>query len=422
LVGRGSCSSGFVVQPEVAADMLEFDRRRRPGSLPAMDGHLWNRRSVLRSASAGALAIGAGSAGLWTIPASAADEGELIVRNTRPLDLETPVTALDGRITPNRLFFVRSHLGTPAVGIHPWAVGIGGAVDNPRTLSLEDLDRLEQVTVPAVLQCAGNGRAYFRPRLPGVQWDRGAVGHAEWTGVRLGALLRLAGLGRSAAHVHFLGADAPPSPKTPAYLRSLPIERALESDTLLATRMNGEPLPLLHGGPVRLAVPGWTGNHWMKWLRRITVSADEAPGTYQQSGYRMPRTPVPPGAVLKPSDLVPLTFMNVKSLITAPAEGSVHAAGKIEVRGVAWTGQGHVTRVEFATDREPGWTRAILEGEGRQGSWRRWRIEWDASRPGSHTLRARATDSLGQTQPVATPWNRSGYLWNGIDEVKCEVR
>jgi sulfite oxidase len=392
-----------------------------PASVVNLDRPMMNRRSMLRRAAGGALALGAGSPALRWPPAARADEAELIVRNLRPPDLETPVTALDGRITPNRLFFVRSHLGTPAVGIHPWRLELGGLADRPRSFSLEELDRLEQATVPAVLQCSGNGRAFFRPRLPGVQWERGAVGHAEWTGVRLHDLLRLAGPQRATAHVHFLGADAPPSPKTPAFLRSLPIDKALEPDTLVATRMNGEPLPHLHGGPIRLIVPAWTGNHWMKWLRRITLSAGEAPGTYQQSGYRMPRTPAPPGAVLKPSDLVPLTFMNVKSLITAPAAGSTHAPGKVEVRGVAWTGQGHVTRVEFSTDHDQAWIPAALEGDTRQGSWRTWRIEWSAKRPGRHTLRVRATDSMGQTQPVATPWNRSGYLWNGIDEITCEV-
>src|SRR5207237_603247 len=146
---------------------------------------------------------------------------------------------------------------------------------------------------------------------------------AKWSGVRLTDLLDKVGVGPEARHVHLLGADAPPSPKTPAFLRSIPLERALDPGTLLATHMNGEPLPVLHGGPIRLVVPGWTGNHWIKWLRGITVSRDEAPGFYMQTGYRIPRVPAPPDAVLKPGDLVPVTTLNVKSLITQPGAGSV---------------------------------------------------------------------------------------------------
>jgi DMSO/TMAO reductase YedYZ molybdopterin-dependent catalytic subunit len=191
---------------------------------------------------------------------------------------------------------------------------------------------------------------------------------------------------------------------------------------VVAIRMNGESLPWLHGGPVRLVIPGWAGNHWIKWLRTLTVAAQEAPGFYMQTGYRIPKTPAPPGAVLKPSDLVPVTTMNVKSLITWPSAGAVLKPGRHEVRGVAWTGAGHVDRVEFATDRDPSWVAASLQGQPRPGSWRTWRAVLSATRPGSYSLRVRATDSNGQTQPETTPWNRSGYLWNGIDQVICEVR
>ncbi len=268
---------------------------------------------------------------------------------------------------------------------------VGGLADRPRAWSLDELGKLEQVKVPASPPVRRpNGRAYFRPRLPGVQWEKGAVGHAEWSGVRLVDLLERVGYQRRAGHVHLLGADPPPSPKTPAFLRSLPIERATDPNTLIATHMNGEPLPLLHGGPMRLIVPGWTGNHWMKWLRHITVAKDEAPGTYQQSGYRIPKTPALPGAVLKPSELVPLTVMNVKSLITAPANGTELKVGQHEVRGVAWTGDGHVTKVEYALGQDPTWKPATLEGDPRQGSWRTWKFVWETDHPGTQSVRVRA--------------------------------
>lgn len=389
--------------------MLEFDRSI-------------SRRTALQRTVGGVLVCGSGIASFQGNAQVRADEAGLIVRNSRPLDLETPVTALDGWLTPNDQFFVRSHLSTPAIGLAPWSLQVGGLADHPRAWSLDELQKLEQVKIPAVLQCAGNGRAYFRPRLPGVQWEKGAVGQAEWSGVRLVDLLERAGYQRGAGHVHLLGADPPPSPKTPRFLRSIPIERALDPNTLIATHMNGEPLPLLHGGPMRLVVPGWTGNHWLKWLRQISLAKDEAPGTYQQSGYRMPKSPAPPGAVLKPDDLVPLTVMNVKSLITAPADGSVLKAGTHEVRGVAWTGDGHVTKVEYAVGPNSPWRPATLQGEPRQGSWRTWKFAWETGQPGEYTIRVRASDSNGDTQPETTAWNKSGYLWNGIDRLTCEVR
>ena len=385
------------------------------------DRAMYSRRRALRAGLGVALAgSGAGRIRVWAADDARADPG-LIVRNRRPLDLETPVTQLDAWVTPNDRFFVRSHFGAPAVGLAPWELSIGGLVDHARALTLEELGAFERATVPAVLQCAGNGRGFFRPRIPGVPWERGAVGHAEWSGVRLADVLKKAGLRAGAAHVHLLGADGPPSPKTPAWLRSIPLDRAVDASTILATHMNGEPVPVLHGGPLRLVVPGWAGNHWMKWLRKITIAREEAPGFFMQTGYRLPKTPAPPGAVLKPSDLVPLTTMNVKSLITWPAAGSELRRGEHEVRGVAWTGEGHVTRVEFCTDREPAWKPAQLLDDPRPGSWRRWRAAWSPGDRSPHTLRVRATDSNGQTQPETPPWNRSGYLWNGIDTVACEV-
>ena len=386
-----------------------------------------SRRGWLRTAAAGASALG-GLAGPWgdrSRWAGAAEAGagpSMIVRSSRPLDLESPVEVFDQFLTPNDLFFVRSHFGSPAVTLGPWRLEVRGLVRQPIALGLDDLAAMEQVEAPAVLQCAGNGRANFQPTIPGVGWDRGAVGNAEWSGVRLADLLRRAGLEPGDGHVHLLGADAPPSIKTPAYLRSIPIARAMEPDVLVATRMNGEPLPVLHGGPIRLVVPGWAGNHWLKWLRTISVAREEAPGTYQQAGYRMPKVPAPPGAVLKPDDLVPVTTMPIKSLIARPTAGArLAASGPIEVRGVAWTGEGHVTKVEVAIGPDGPWHPADFLNEPLPGSWRLWRWDWEGARPGRARLRVRATDSNGRVQPEASPWNKSGYLWNGIDVVECEV-
>ncbi len=383
---------------------------------------LMSRRSLLER-SLGAAISAAGAA--LSLPRSlrAGDRGQLpmIVRNRRPLDLETPVTALDEWLTPDDKFFIRSHFGAPAVGQSPWNISVTGLVDHPLNLTPDDLAGFAPAKLTAVLQCSGNGRANFQPGVPGVSWDRGAVGQAEWTGVRLVDVLKRAGYQRGSAHVHCLGADGPPSPKTPAFFRSIPLEKAVHPDTILATEMNGDPLPVLHGGPVRLVVPGWFGNNWMKWVRTITVSDVEAPGFYMQTGYRIPRTPAPPDAVLKPGDLVPVTLMNVKSLITSPGEGSRVSGDKVEVRGVAWTGDGTISRVDVAVGADPHWKQATLLVEPKPWSWCPWIYAFAAEKPGKVLLRARATDSRGETQPESTPWNRSGYLWNGIDRVTCEV-
>jgi sulfite oxidase len=368
------------------------------------------------------LVLGPGR-GLSARPGEAAgDDRALIVRSRRPLNLEAPVGALDHRLTPNDRFFVRSHFGAPAVDLIPWQVELVGLVSRPLRLTPEALGRFEQATKTAVLQCAGNGRALYRPRVPGVPWERGAVGQAEWSGVRLVDLLERAGLQEGAAHVHFLGGDAPPSPKLPAFVRSIPLERARDPATILALRMNGEPLPVLHGGPVRLVIPGWAGNNWFKWVRRIVVAREEAPGFYMQAAYRMPRTPVPPGAAPAGVPLDPVGWMNVKSLITRPERGGVLPAGPVEVRGIAWTGRGHVTRVGVRLDDEDRWRAATLLGDPEPGSWRSWRLDWEPARRGRHVIAARATDSMGQVQPESPAWNRSGYLWNGLDTVDCEIR
>lgn len=382
------------------------------------------RRTILRAAFLGSVAYSS-STGFFTrtlhaMEPQGATEPELIVRNTRPLDAETPVELFDRFLTPNHLFFVRSHFGPPAVELHPWRLEVGGGVAKPLELKTEDLNTFEHVKLPAVLQCSGNGRSFFTPKIPGVDWERGAVGNAEWIGFRLKDLLERAGINPGSAHVHLLGADGPPSPKTPAFFRSIPLERALDPNTIIATRMNGEPLPLLHGGPMRLIVPGWAANHWIKWLRQITVSNVEAPGFYMQTGYRIPKVPAPPGANLKPADLKPVTEMNVKSLIARPSRASLLKPGSVVVTGVAWTGRGVVKTVELKID-DGEWKAAEFVSPAQAGTWRVWRYDWDA-RPGRHVLTARATDSNGETQPAITPWNRSGYLWNGLDQVACEVK
>lgn len=364
-------------------------------------------------------ALDAVAAGSGPAPA---DPLAMIVRSRRPLNLEAPTAALDHRLTPIDAVFVRSHFGAPAVDLQPWEVEIVGLVSRPLRLTLDALGGLEQVTRTAVVQCAGNGRGLYRPRVPGTPWERGAVGQAEWTGVRLAELLERAGIQAGAAHLHFHGGDVPPSPRIAPFVRSIPIDRARDPGTILALKMNGEPLPTLHGGPLRLVVPGWAGNNWTKWVRRIVVSHEEAPGFYMQTAYRLPRTPVPPGAPAGSAPADPVTWMNVKSLITSPERGDVRTGGPVEIRGVAWTGRGHVTKVEVRVGGGDRWLEATISGDPEPGAWRQWRLSWQPPRPGRYTIAARATDSNGQIQPETPPWNKSGYLWNGFDTVEFEIR
>ncbi len=346
----------------------------------------------------------------------------LVVRRDRPFNAETPPAALDPFLTPADRLFVRNHGDPPALGDadpRTWRIDLGGLVDRAGPIAVGDLDKFDRVTLTALLQCSGNGRAYYRPAVPGDPWERGAVGNGEWSGVRLRDLLRQAGLRDDARHVHLRGADEPTKPGDPPWVRSLPIDRALAPDTLVATHLNGEPLPHAHGGPVRLVVPGWSGNHWMKWLTAIRPESDPATGEFMDRAYRMPTAPVDPGAAVDPATMTVLTTYPVKSLITNPLPGARPVAGVLEVAGWSWSGAGPITKVELSLDGGP-WLPAELVGPDTPPSWRRWQLSTPLS-AGPHALRCRATDSTGAVQPERSPWNPKGYLWNGYDEVTLEA-
>jgi DMSO/TMAO reductase YedYZ molybdopterin-dependent catalytic subunit len=349
----------------------------------------------------------------------------LITRVTRPFDAETRVQEFASYLTPNDRFFVRSHFGPPPpeqITASVWRLHVKGLVDRPLDLGLKDLAKFDRVSLTAVVQCSGNGRAFHRPRAPGVQWERGAVGNAKWTGVRLRDVLSHVGVQPSARQLQMLGADRPVSTMTPLFLRSIPIEKAMHPDTLLATHMNGEPLPLLHGAPLRLITPGWMGDACVKWLTDLTLQVEEAKGFYMETAYRYPDPPVEPGTVLNPRDMKPVEAMVVKSLIVSPVSGTAIKLGPVIVEGVAWTGEGKVVTVEVSVDNGHIWENARLVGEDAPYAWRQWQFSWTPQQPGAVTILARATDDHGQTQPMASPWNPGGFLWNGVDRVQVEVK
>jgi DMSO/TMAO reductase YedYZ molybdopterin-dependent catalytic subunit len=385
-----------------------------------------HRRQVL-SQAAGAASVLAFSKTIG-LPRATGQEAPttpgLIVRSRRPLDVETPVSLLDSEFTPNDVFFVRSHFGEPAVNQAGWQVAFDGLFQAPARLGLSELFAgLPRVQRPAVLMCAGNGRALMKPIVPGLPWERGAVGQAMWSGIRLKDLVEKLGLKPEAKHLVFETGDPVPSKLTPPFFRSLPLERLMQDDVLLADRMNGQPLPLLHGGPVRLVVPMWTGNHWVKWVRRITASVEEAPGDFQRKSYKMPTLALPPSATPTPDQLKSVTTLNVKSQLTWPVDGQVvKADAPVTLRGSAWTGPGLIARVDVRTNRSNDWQQAAITTQYPvPGAWVRWELKLGQLSPGEVIVETRATDTQGQSQPTDPFWNRSGYLYNAIERITFQV-
>ncbi len=385
-----------------------------------------SRRAFLARTIGGTVGLCfAGIVGIGTSRAQTGDKDKsLIVRVPRPLDAETPVDAFNSWRTPNHRFFVRSHFGPPAPGFiqeSVWRLRVRGLVDRALSLRLADLRQFEEVAVTAVLQCSGNGRAFYRPHAPGVQWERGAVGNARWTGVRLRDVLQQAGIKPAARHVQMQGADRPVSELTPQFIRSIPLSKALDPNTLLAIRMNDEPLSLLHGAPLRLITPGWMAESCMKWLTDLTVQEDEAKGYYMETAYRYPSEPIVPSKPADKTRMLPVEAMVVKSVIAQPTDEMIVHRGPVVIEGVAWTGEGRIVRVDVSTDEGRTWQQAALLREDVPYAWRQWRLVWQAKEVGPHTILSRATDDGGHVQPPTSPWNPGGFLWNGMDRVRVRV-
>ena len=375
---------------------------------------MYSRRELI----AGLLALPAlsGCQELITIPGKRA----MLLHNDRPEDLETPLEYLNTWITPNDVFFVRQHLPRPRTNEATHRVALQGRVNQAMEVSVAELRKLPQYTVAATLECTGDARGFFRPRVPGIQWGRGAIGNAEWSGPRLSDVLKLAGADRNAAWVTVNGADVGVA-KTPDFIRSFRMEKALHPATLLALNMNGEPLPDLHGFPVRLVVPGWDGTSWVKWVTTLTVANEPDTGFYMNPGYRFPKHPGPPGAAANPADLEIIEAMPVKSYITSPGEGERIGLKGLTLRGIAWAGEQKVERVEVSCDGGRRWKDAQLSAKNLPFAWRLWSLEWTPAQTGYFTILSRATDSAGNVQPITATWNPSGYLYNAIDQVGVMV-
>jgi sulfite oxidase len=385
-----------------------------------------SRRTFLKQMSGAALAVGATPPLLsWAAAAMGGSveipgEDAMIVRSFRFVDLETPAEYFNTWLTPVPRFFVRNHMHEPSeLNSESWRLTVGGEVGKPSTFTLSELKELETHSVVNTLECAGNGRSLHRPQVPGVQWGKGAVSTARFSGPRLRDVLQRAAVKPAGKHVMFRGLDEVPG-KVPPFIRSIPIEKALDSDTLIATHMNGAPLTKHHGFPARSLVPGWIGAASCKWLTEIKILESEFVGNFMSPAYRFPNQPGKPGDSVKPEDTHPLTALSVKSVISGPLDGATVKAGKVAVHGAAWAGEADMVKVEVSTDGGASWNSASLGHDQAHYAWRLWNYNWTAKR-GDYTILSRATDSQGRTQPATPIWNPSGYLYNAVDQVKIHV-
>ncbi|MFN8591538.1 MAG: sulfite oxidase [Thermomicrobiales bacterium] len=318
------------------------------------------------------------------------------------LDLIEPATE---RLVPIDRFFVRSNGPVPVIDPVTWRLTIDGNVSQPQSFSLDDLRALPRVRLESFLECAGNGRTSFSPLPPGTPWVNDAIGNAVWDGVPLASVLDLAKVKPGTVDIVSQGGDFP------EMRRGLPLAAALDPDVVLAWSMNDTPLPVAHGGPVRLLVPGWAGIASTKWIVGLTALDRPFDGFWNTDNYVVWDEH---GDALRP-----VTEMPPKSLIVHPEDGARLAAGAVALTGWAWSGYAPIRSVEISTDGGSTWRAACLD-EGNQRSWRRWTAVWDAA-PGHHRILARATDERGLSQPRSAPWNAKGYLMNSVQQVTAEV-
>jgi len=355
----------------------------------------------------------------------------LIVLNDRPVNAETPAHLLDDRVTPASRLFVRNN-GIPPVtddvDVDAWELGFGGeSVEQEITLTIAELkEKFEHHTYQLQLECGGNGRSEFVPPAGGNQWSTGAIGCPEWTGVRLRDVLEHVGVKDDAVYVAYYGADTHVSgdPTKVPISRGVPIEKALEDESLIAWAMNGADIPAINGYPLRLVIAGWPGSVAGKWLSKIVVRNQVHDGPKMTgTSYRVPCKPVAPGSVVPDDELCIIESMPVKSLITFPKSGLEHGLGEaLSLRGHAWAGDLEVTEVDVSIDFGTTWVRASIETPANRFAWQHWQAEVVFPEAGYYEIWAKATDSAGRSQPMVLPgWNPKGYLNNACHRIAVQV-
>jgi len=358
----------------------------------------------------------------------AATKPDLVVLDSEELNAETPAHLLDDDLTPLSRLFVRNTGLMPPIGpadAAAWTLRIDGFVTTPHTWTIGEIEqRFEPVTRTAVLECAGNGRAFFPEPAGTILWRHGAVGCVAWTGVRLADLLERCEPMRQAVHTAHFSPDRALDGSGPALSRGVPIAKALAPETMVAYAVNGEAIPALHGGPLRIVVPGYPASASQKWLNRIMLRDREHDGA-RMTGlyYRLPKAPLRPGDPLDPSDFAVITDMPVKSLITRPRDGFAAPAGRpLAVRGFAWSGHTPVAAVEVSFDGARSWQPASLAAVADPFAWRRFEATLKSPVRGPIEVVARATDAKGRAQPLdSVPWNPRGYCNNLAHRVRGHI-
>jgi DMSO/TMAO reductase YedYZ molybdopterin-dependent catalytic subunit len=347
----------------------------------------------------------------------------LIKLTYRPPNYETPIEYFRTAITPNDAFFVRYHLSDiPQVDAKTWKVVVGGDGANAETsLTLDDLRKMPAFELIAVNQCSGNRRGLFQPHVAGVEWGYGAMGCARWKGARLKDVLDKVGLKKETIEIVLDGADAPALDKTPDFVKSVPVWKALEETTLVAYEMNGEPLPHFNGFPARIVLPGWTGTYWMKHVTSIKAVTRAFDGFWMKSAYRIPNGKFPIVAQFMSQETTantPITEMVVNSLITSHADGAAIKVGSAAmIAGVAWDGGYGIRAVEISTDGGTTWNTAALREDLGRFAFRAFSYGFSPTARGKYTITARATNSIGQTQTAALILNPAGYHHNVMHSV-----
>lgn len=347
----------------------------------------------------------------------------LIIREREPVNLEYPFDQLDEFLTPNDLFYIRSHYKAPVLDRHHYKLTIGGAVEKPFTITYEELLAMPAVTKPATLECAGNGRIFLVPQVKGAQWQLGAVSTAEWTGVPLTALLERAGMNSAACEVLFEAADTgtpreePVPPGDTQYARSLSVAKA--KDVVIAYQMNGEEIPVDHGFPLRAVVPGHYGMASVKWLTHIRVLTEPYRGYWQTSDYGYWEYDENNNPMRRA-----LGQMAVKSAIARPRTREFIPAGSsYKVFGAAWGSDTHIEKVELSTDDGKSWQPVRFLDEAQFGAWRRWDFDWKVpEEKGIYMLRSRATDTQGNTQPEQHDQRFGTYVIHHTFGIEVVVR
>ncbi|MFJ7469146.1 sulfite oxidase [Peribacillus frigoritolerans] len=343
----------------------------------------------------------------------------LTTRSLLPENQETPIQFINNDSMVHQLFFRRNHFTYPTLSYSNYWLPINGLVSAPLLLSMQDILQYPSKTVEVVLECSGDKRNLFEPKIFGEQWEKGAISQGKWKGVPLRTLLELSGIGEEAKEVVVEGYDyglRTDLDEVYTYMRSLPIAKALHQDTIIAYEYNNQPIPFKHGYPLRLIVPQWYAMASVKWIKQISVINTTFNGPFQTIDYMYYPN--------KDNDqnAFPVTEININSTIQKPLDMEKINTGVHLIKGIAWTGKGVITKVEISIDDGYTWSNAaILPGKNVGYGWVSWSFEWDISEKGEYTIKSRATDSFGRIQPNLSFWNKKGYGYNAIDKIKVKV-